>query len=183
MNEKQFVEQWYDHAMKIARACARKWPQYHMECESAALVGLLKAARTYRSDRGQTILNWVNHKVRYAIQEEVRSLDRSRAKRRVDFVPYIADDAKVTKTKGLRFDPEEYSLAHWALSQVPRNVEAIIRMRAEGVSPGDIAERLGMRVNSVHSLYSRGLSDIRKMIESKRKAKAQQNTIRVVAGA
>jgi DNA-directed RNA polymerase specialized sigma subunit len=152
-------QEYLDAALKIAAIKARRYPYFAEEIQTAAMIGICDAARTYNGEGH--LEGFVRQCVRWQIGRDFRRFlrpkhvpgPRARYGEPRDFIDPNADD------------PSDSCLGDflWEILRDLPGIEAAIvfAVIVEGESKQTIGNRLGLGRMSAHRLYAKALGRIR----------------------
>lgn len=166
-------------ARAVAKKLARKFPHLADELESAAMLGLAEAARSFDPARNDEFLGFASNRVRGACLDAVRAAEPLGYRRRAE-KPAIAslslrrhDDG--TEWADLIPAPEDRSAAHAESAEAVRSLLrpygpaglALARYYAEdGHTIRRVGEALGVSESRASQINARILADLREQLVS-----------------
>lgn len=166
-SQKRLAAKEMDFALSIARLFNRSFPSLADEIESAAIWGLVLAARRYRPDRNTKFHSFAVWRIRGAIRDLLRKQIPS-GYRRSGGRPALPDHPAVHglgETEEQMASPADHrqsaGLEALLASLPPAHAEVIDRLYVGGWSEPETAERLGYTTARVAKLHAEALSQLR----------------------
>lgn len=159
--QQQLAAQWRDLAYKMALPYLRRNRHIADEVESAATMGLVKAAATYDPSTGNAFSTYATHCVRNEIRNTLR-LERPLGYRRPE------DPAAVPGTVGLgEHDPatpavatqaEDREIVGYVMGRMrPRLAEVLRRRHLEGKTLQEVGDEMGITKERVRQIEMQAL--------------------------
>lgn len=158
--EQALVVAYLPLAGAVARRQSRNLVRYRNEIRSAARMGLIDAARTYKPARKIKFSTWARYRIRGAVSDFKRTIRPAES-----LVPYHEEGNRIVWGCRPEGDPakrvEDAEQCDRLLSRLPPDDAALIRaIYLEGLSPGEAAEKLGMSLAKAYRVHSRSLRSL-----------------------
>ena len=133
------------------------------ELESAAWLGVCRAAKSFLPGKGTKLSTWAAHKARFAIADAIRK-ETKRREREI-----AAGDAFFLQIPARSIDSEESAEARLVLNDALRQIDDRARDIIErawllGQNRSEIARALGISASWCNRLYQRGMKELRSIL-------------------